>query len=219
MHGTYWAGPELCQGPPDGLRLHAPIPVSGCAPILRSNSCCPEDYTVSEFRPTIPHLPVQHSTGFQPEYPQMQRYDDHTGVPCLPSSDVTMPQSTFPTPSELLVELYTQENHSQQASHPGFRQERYPSTHMMSKPHRPLPTRSTRNVIEPVPDASLLASTDSTSESITSHEKKRHYLECLEHYVGFLHDHFRHNGIKPASLERISNYRCLSSRSIRVSEI
>lgn len=217
MDSTYWTGLELGEGPSDILRLHAPIPVSGCAPILRSSSCCPEDYTVVEPRTSNPHLPMQPSIGFQPEYPQVQRYN-HTGASCLPSSNVAMPL-TFPTPSELLVELYTQENQSQQAPHPSFRQERYSSTRIMNKPHRPLPARSTRNAIEPASDASLLASSDSTSESITSHEKKRHYLECLEHYVGFLHDHFRHNSIKPASLERISSYRCLSSRSIRVSEI
>ncbi|KAF9453746.1 hypothetical protein P691DRAFT_616601, partial [Macrolepiota fuliginosa MF-IS2] len=57
---------------------------------------------------------------------------------------------------------------------------------------------------------------DTSQESITSHEKKRHYLECLEHYVKFLHEHFRLIGLEPAPLERISNSRGLSSRSIRV---
>ncbi|KAG7450467.1 uncharacterized protein BT62DRAFT_1001286 [Guyanagaster necrorhizus] len=52
-------------------------------------------------------------------------------------------------------------------------------------------------------------------DSISSHEKKRHYLECLERYVIYLHEQLNLTGAQPVPLERVSNYRGLSSRSIR----
>jgi hypothetical protein len=55
-----------------------------------------------------------------------------------------------------------------------------------------------------------------SSDTISSHEKKRHYLECLEHYIMYLHEQLRLVGTEPVMLERVSTYRGLSSRSIRV---
>ncbi|KAL4064896.1 hypothetical protein V8B97DRAFT_2071769 [Scleroderma yunnanense] len=52
-------------------------------------------------------------------------------------------------------------------------------------------------------------------DTISSHEKKRHYLECLEHYVLYLHEQLRLVQTPPLTLERVSTYRGLSSRSIR----
>lgn len=52
-------------------------------------------------------------------------------------------------------------------------------------------------------------------DTISSHEKKRHYLECLEHYVLYLHEQLRLAHTPPLALERVSTYRGLSSRSIR----
>lgn len=52
-------------------------------------------------------------------------------------------------------------------------------------------------------------------DTISSHEKKRHYLECLEHYVLYLHEQLRLVHTPPLALERVSTYRGLSSRSIR----
>ncbi|KAF9229350.1 hypothetical protein BS17DRAFT_743325 [Gyrodon lividus] len=53
------------------------------------------------------------------------------------------------------------------------------------------------------------------SDTISSHEKKRHYLECLEQYVLYLHEQLRLVQTQPLTLERVSTYRGLSSRSIR----
>lgn len=53
-------------------------------------------------------------------------------------------------------------------------------------------------------------------DTISSHEKKRHYLECVEQYVMYLHQQLQLVGSEPVKLERVSNYRGLSSRSIRV---
>lgn len=54
-----------------------------------------------------------------------------------------------------------------------------------------------------------------TRDTISSHEKKRHYLECLEQYVLYLHEQLRLVQTAPLALERVSTYRGLSSRSIR----
>ena len=53
-------------------------------------------------------------------------------------------------------------------------------------------------------------------ETISSHEKKRHYLECLEHYVLYLHQQLKLVGAEPVPLERVQQYRSLSNRSMRV---
>lgn len=54
------------------------------------------------------------------------------------------------------------------------------------------------------------------SDTISSHDKKRYYLECLEQYITFLHEQLRLVGHEPVALERVSTYRGLTSRSIRV---
>ncbi|KAG1803892.1 uncharacterized protein HD556DRAFT_1227116 [Suillus plorans] len=54
------------------------------------------------------------------------------------------------------------------------------------------------------------------SDTISSHEKRRQYLECLEHYVLYLHEQLRLvNNTPPLDLKRVSTYLGLSSRSIR----
>lgn len=53
-------------------------------------------------------------------------------------------------------------------------------------------------------------------DTITSHDKKRSYLECLEQYVQWLHEQIRLVGREPLPLERVQQYRGPSSRSIRV---
>jgi len=53
------------------------------------------------------------------------------------------------------------------------------------------------------------------SDTISSHDKKRYYLECLEQYITFLHEQLRLVGHEPVALERVSTYRGLTSRSIR----
>jgi hypothetical protein len=55
------------------------------------------------------------------------------------------------------------------------------------------------------------------SDTITSHEKKRYYFECLEQYVMYLHDQFSLLGVDPMPMRRVESYRGLNNRSIRVS--
>jgi len=52
-------------------------------------------------------------------------------------------------------------------------------------------------------------------DTISSHDKKRYYLECLEQYITYLHEQLRLVGHEPVALERVSTYRGLTSRSIR----
>ncbi|KAI0038656.1 hypothetical protein FA95DRAFT_1567614 [Auriscalpium vulgare] len=52
-------------------------------------------------------------------------------------------------------------------------------------------------------------------DTISSHDKKRYYLECLEQYVSYLHEQLHLVGQEPVPLERVSTYRGLTSRSIR----
>lgn len=54
-------------------------------------------------------------------------------------------------------------------------------------------------------------------ETISSHEKKRHYLECLEQYVTYLHNQFTLLGATPVNFKRVDKYEGLKSRSVRVS--
>jgi hypothetical protein len=77
----------------------------------------------------------------------------------------------------------------------------------LSVPHAPAPM--------PVP-VRTTPSFVSSSDSISSHEKKRHYLECIEQYIQFLHQQFDLLGERPPEMERVASYRGLSSRSIRV---
>ncbi|KAJ7487671.1 hypothetical protein B0H11DRAFT_1105014 [Mycena galericulata] len=54
----------------------------------------------------------------------------------------------------------------------------------------------------------------SDPDDLSSHEKKRLYLSCLENYVQYLHQLFASINVVPHPLERVSNYR-LTSRSMR----
>ena len=102
--------------------------------------------------------------------------------------------ATFPTPSELAA---TSSSESSQ------------------EPHKP--RRRTKPFLAdppPLPEQPLLVP---PSDGISSHEKKRHYLECLEQYVMYLHQQLLLVGLQPISLERsTSNVRGMTSKSIRV---
>ncbi|KIM67261.1 hypothetical protein SCLCIDRAFT_233655 [Scleroderma citrinum Foug A] len=121
------------------------------------------------------------------------------------------PQTLVPTPSELLGSL--------PPSGP------FPPPHDITPPLLPIlrraPPETTTNRTETQRKARQRAVAEEIGfvptdpDSITSHEKKRHYLECLEHYVLYLHEQLRLVQVPPLALERVSTYRGLSSRSIR----
>lgn len=105
-----------------------------------------------------------------------------------------LPLLTFPTPSELL-------NDQPSA---------VPDAHDSGSDKADTARRARSRAM-----AKSVGFTPTDPDSISSHEKKRHYLECLERYVIYLHEQLSLIGTQPVALERVSNYRGLSSRSIR----
>ena len=60
----------------------------------------------------------------------------------------------------------------------------------------------------------------SGSDAISTHEKKRVFLEGLEEYVEWLEDQLRAAGIEPVQMNRVPIYRVpeIRTKSIRVSD-
>jgi hypothetical protein len=54
-------------------------------------------------------------------------------------------------------------------------------------------------------------------ETLSSHDKKRAYVECMEQYIEFLHQQLRLVGHEPVAMEKVESYSGLNTRSIRVS--
>ncbi|KAF9462940.1 hypothetical protein BDZ94DRAFT_1322237 [Collybia nuda] len=173
-----------------GLPLHAPTPLPRTSsllfsdaenlnyPILRqppSPQSCPSVGYLS----SATHMPCGANTRFTGA---THRTDERAHV-------------TFPTPSELLVELATKNGNSEE-----------PRSEKKTETARKARQRAVAQSVGFVP-------TD--PDTISSHEKKRHYLECVEQYVMYLHQQLQLVGSEPVKLERVSNYRGLSSRSIR----
>lgn len=215
-NGAYWTGANVSQN--SGLsKLHAPVPLPGRAPFPRTRPCHSEGYlsTASVGYPTTHPLLSQYHTKLE-SYPylpaQLHDYNHFQSHPAVVS-----PQSTFPTPSELLIQLSNQDDdHTPRSPRSDLGRSR-----TLERPSRSEVSNCTAVGTATPLDSSFLAPlTHRTSqESITSHEKKRHYLECLEHYVETLHEHFHFLGLEPAPLERITHSGGLDSRSIRVSTV
>lgn len=110
------------------------------------------------------------------------------------------PRETFPTPSELLNKATSRHKSINTPAKPG------------RKPEKKVETQ--RKALQRVLEESIgFSPTD--PDTISSHDKKRYYLECLEQYITYLHDQLRLVGHEPVPLERVSTYRGLTSRSIR----
>lgn len=173
-----------------GLPLHAPTPLPGQSPLLRSD---PHKFN-------YPFLGSSQSPLHQ------SSVDDISQAAPVSGRDISQHpinddlhyedpvQITFPTPSELLVEL--------SGRNPNVDQLRVEKKSETRKARR----RAVAKSVGFVP-------TD--PDTISSHDKKRHYLECLEHYVMYLHEQLHLVGAEPVHLERVSDYRGLNSRSIR----
>ncbi|THV04881.1 hypothetical protein K435DRAFT_835141 [Dendrothele bispora CBS 962.96] len=118
------------------------------------------------------------------------------------------PQNTFSTPSELLSELNS-------PTHSQFIPSDVASMPVGSSGRAA--TRIRRAVSLGCDDAqySTRLVQHHEQESISSHEKKRQYLECLEQYVMYLQDQLNTIGVEPAALERVQDHKGMSSQSIR----
>ncbi|KAM6498170.1 hypothetical protein JOM56_006118 [Amanita muscaria] len=195
----------------DEQLLHAPVPLSGQQPLFFSGTPNYAGYLELQQLQTQ----VVHETGvssFQGYYAPQEPLTDVSALGDLqypqeatqsrpndiaPYQDEA-PTRTFPTPSELLVELAS----TNQNAHCNSSRN---SSDLSRRPRR-RPVSRGLGVIPGDPPA---------RESISSHEKKRQYLECLEYYVMFLQQQLSLVGADPVLLERVPQYRGLNNRSIR----
>jgi hypothetical protein len=53
-------------------------------------------------------------------------------------------------------------------------------------------------------------------ETVSLQDKKRAYVECMEHYIEFLHSQLRLVGHEPVPMKKVNYYSGLNTRSIRV---
>ncbi|TFK57222.1 hypothetical protein OE88DRAFT_1730617 [Heliocybe sulcata] len=146
---------------------------------------------------SAPEGPVAQSSNHLSTLPRFQSVSSGANLDPL----VPVNFNTFPTPSELLTDLTAREAAAQ--GHTEFPE---PAGGPKVETQRKARQRAVAESVGFVP-------TD--PDTISSHDKKRHYLECLEQYVLYLHEQFRLLGQEPVKLERVSTYRGLSSRSIR----
>ncbi|KAI0778538.1 hypothetical protein BD413DRAFT_110849 [Trametes elegans] len=187
------------------IPLHAPVPVSGYSTLLLptyDTHVAEVPYTVERFGPV--------------EEPKPPTQDD--GNPLEVYSKA--PQVLFPTPSELLTDLNSRERG---ARNDGDSPDTSPSKLALGRTF----TRAKVELCDEPPEnlnqrkAYFRAVSDNVGftvtdpDTITSHDKKRCYLECLEEYVQWLHEKIRLVGQEPLPLERVSSHRGLKSRSIR----
>lgn len=233
MHETQHV-PEMTDA--CDLPLHAPIPVSGHSSILFTDI---ESSNWSASSPTSNHSfssPIRNTIAAADVHAPRaiiappQIHEPRPMSPTAPPQpmhtfmntfSVRAPvQTTFPTPCELLNEINGGGSNSNGAS-PESTSDSSPmeTSGSSSRRHDAALTRfsSPEPSVVLSPSFSLLTICLYFSEVITSHEKKRQYLECLEHYVQYLHDQINRIGVQAVPIERVSTYRGLSSRSIRVS--
>ncbi|KAF9014422.1 hypothetical protein BDZ89DRAFT_1046509 [Hymenopellis radicata] len=146
----------------------------------------------------LPQLPAILSMGSGFPSP----HSSYDSQPPPPFEQQAKPIMMFPTPSEMLSDL------AQSPPNPSL-----PSGSRTLLPHAEK-TESARKARRQTM-ANSLGFLPTDIDTLSSHEKKRHYLECLERYVVYLHDQLKLVGAQPVALERVSNYQGLSSRSIR----
>ncbi|TFK41087.1 hypothetical protein BDQ12DRAFT_678870 [Crucibulum laeve] len=196
--------PVIC---PPQLPLYAPIPLLG-----RSSSLIPD---LESCQSSVPHSrstsydgytyksgcpissPVRGSPGSSSDIP----YTDDQNLPL-----------TFPTPSELLAELSEKSNHDHVPFDSRPDNARKARLRVVAEDLGFIPTDPSISTC-----SAMFASLNIglPSDTITSHEKKRHYLECLEQYVTYLHQQLGLVGAIPHPFERIASYGGLDNRSVR----
>ncbi|PCH33805.1 hypothetical protein WOLCODRAFT_50536, partial [Wolfiporia cocos MD-104 SS10] len=216
------------------IPLHAPVPLSGFSSLIT-----PIIPIATAVQP--PSAPEQSHAQIQPETTASPSHSD--AVPPLPLLTAPAPVSAeqnpleyygsaphgfFPTPSELLTEL----NERQQVTSAVPQCRRNVTSTFSSDTHTAAtraPKKSKTLPENPLPPkqpetqrkayfravAEGVGFTPTDPDTITSHDKKRSYLECLEEYVQYIHDQIRLACHEPIPLERITTYPGLNSRSVR----
>ncbi|KIJ68376.1 hypothetical protein HYDPIDRAFT_24663 [Hydnomerulius pinastri MD-312] len=215
-------------------QLHAPIP-------LHLSQGLPQTGTSRQVTPmsnTCHPTPVSsQQLVHPPSHNDLGRAEMHgtSTAPHLLDYYAAAPQLLFPTPSELLTDLTATSafgpNHQQQQARTQTLHQSESGAHVQAQSisppqtsRQPTPEGPLNNAINKSESqrkarqravAEEIGFTPTDPDTISSHEKKRHYLECLEHYVLYLHEQLRLVQTPPLALERVSTYRGLSSRSIR----
>ncbi|KAF9069103.1 hypothetical protein BDP27DRAFT_1402814 [Rhodocollybia butyracea] len=190
-----WIEPQAhSYSPASSLPLHAPAPITGHLPMLFT------DIETSSQPHSSPVVQEPISPTIAPPHTYMNTFSVRAPL-----------QATFPTPCELLNEFHTAGDDSASGA--------YSPTGSVSDSGildipRPCST-STSASTRKRDSGSKAGFSAPEAEPITSHEKKRQYLECLEQYVQYLHEQLELVGAQPVPIERVSTYRGLSSRSIR----
>ncbi|KAH9937122.1 uncharacterized protein B0H18DRAFT_1150644 [Fomitopsis serialis] len=191
--------------------------------------------------PPLPESETGSPTSSRPDVPSGPAPDSPSTAAPAPVTAEQSPleyygnatQVMFPTPSELLSELSARDvagtagESSRKTSVSG------PSSPSEAKmPSVPVKPRKGKNdgdaavpQSKPPPEtlrkayfrrvAEAVGFPPTDPDTITSHDKKRSYLECLEQYAQWLHEQIRLVGHEPLPLERVQQYRGPSSRSIR----
>ncbi|KAG6902906.1 hypothetical protein C0995_010076 [Termitomyces sp. Mi166 len=176
------------------LPLHAPAPLSGQASALLTS--CTGAYYAEPMKTNDQSL--DQSQILPPSLPHLvcESYKSLSGEE---PSATRRPPTTFPTPSAMLTELAVNV--------------RPPSLMPVqtSEPKNETARKARRRAM-----AQTIGFEPTDPDVISSHEKKRHYLECLEYYVTYLHQQLSLVGCEPARLERPpTSTRGMSSQSIR----
>ncbi|KAH7931059.1 hypothetical protein BV22DRAFT_26012 [Leucogyrophana mollusca] len=175
--------------------------------------------------PLLPQYPPQPAT--RQDTPVISQPEHVLYPPAALDYYESGPQLLFPTPSELLTDLAALDAQSrvtdppQAASQPPTASPSQtlvdpsePSSESSSAVPSVTKTESQRKARQRAV-AEEIGFTPTDPDSISSHDKKRHYLECVEQYVTYLHEQLRLVATEPLEFERVSTYRGLSSRSIR----
>ncbi|OBZ79941.1 hypothetical protein A0H81_00919 [Grifola frondosa] len=207
-----------------GVPLHAPVPISGYSSLLPATPAVSTQHApaiASSSTPTqstVSSSPMSaHPAEASPITPES------TEQPSPLEAYSNAPQILFPTPSELLTDLHSRGRGDcappieQRGGSDGKVSRSSASGTRKVKEETPVSDKQPENqrkaYFRAVAESIGFRPTD--PDTITSHDKKRSYLECLEEYVQWLHEQIRLVGYDPVPIERVSTYRGLNSRSVR----
>ncbi|KAI0704943.1 hypothetical protein BC835DRAFT_1468577 [Cytidiella melzeri] len=200
---------------------------------MSSSSLGDPDSTANDRAPTVPQQ-ISPSSSSRQFSPVVQARDSNC-VPKLESEEIwepnpleiygNVPQVMFPTPCELLAELAEQDQSTSKtrrvaapvasSSSMGPRSPSRASTSRKCSTRAAKPENIRKSYFRAVADYVGFKPTD--PDTITSHDKKRQYLETLEQYIIWLHDQIKLVGQTPMPMQRVDTCRELSSDSVRVS--
>ncbi|KAI0788587.1 hypothetical protein C8Q75DRAFT_892590 [Abortiporus biennis] len=197
---------------PAPTHIHAPIPVSPYSALLTGET--PPSSMAYAPAHNQPYTSQQSaSSNSQPRY-------DLGGSNNPLDMYATAPQVPFPTPADLLTARHVVPT----ATSPGSSSELEPESSCtkieerrasLTQRYDRKPENQRKAQFRAVATNVGFEPTD--PDTITSHDKKRHYLESLEKYVIWLHDYCQMVGVSPPSIEaeRVTTYPGLDIRSIR----